>query len=246
MKRSHLLVGSALLACAGVAQAAVITVVNGTFDVINNPVDPAAIVLGNAASGYVYTESFGAGQVLQKSLGSTGPTSFDIPGWTTNATTTGDTGVQALGTDYVTPGTSSGLYGFINRTDGSTPTNISQILTDVLVADSTYTLSLASARRVGALDPGVTFKVQLWAGATQLINQSPTLTTTFQDFSYLYTSPSSGALIGQPLEIRFESTAKVQAFVDNVALDSTAIPEPATFSLIGLAGLSLLARRKRA
>lgn len=241
MKLSHLLVGSAMLACAGVVQAVPVTVVNGTFDVINNPVNSAPITVSGAA-GYVYTDKVGTNQTLNKSVGSTGPDSFDIPGWTSNAANNTDAGIEALGTDLVTPGTNSGLGGYINNADGSTVIKMSQILTDVLVADSTYTLSLASAYRSQG-DPGSLFKVQLWAGATQLINQSPTLTQTFQNFSFQYISPSSGAEIGQTLEIRFESTAKYkQALIDNVTLD--VVPEPAALSLLGLSGLSLLARRK--
>ncbi len=244
------LFGIALAAMNLSASATPITIVNGTFDVINNPVNPAAITLGDAASGYVYTEFFGTGQIVQKSSGSTGPSNADFPGWVGSSFTGSKAAVQILGTDYVAAGTSSGLYGYISPENNGGLVTMSQVLTDSLIANTKYTLTLDLAHRIDQGNPGSEFSIQLLAGATNLINVSPTTTTTFQNFSYEYTSPGSGAEIGQALKIQFSSVVPSnsgkQTLIDNVTLDAVAVPEPSAAVLLTIGAFGLLAvRRKR-
>jgi hypothetical protein len=223
------------------AAASSITITDGTFDVINNEVNPAPVALTNTSSGYIFTPDFGLGQNFTKS-NATGPTKGDLPGWVVNVPSSDTSGgVELLGSSYIGKGTSSGLAGYVVNNGNLTPSGVtvSQTLSTDLVADSTYTLSLAMADRSDTGNPGSGFTVQLFAGSTSLFDVSPTLTSTFTNYSFTYTSPLSAADIGQPLEIVFDNTSTKQALMDNVTLDVVAAPEPSTWVMM-LGGLSLL------
>jgi hypothetical protein len=236
------------------AAASPITVTDGTFDVVTNEVNPAPIALTNSSSGYIFTKNFGDNQAFFTS-NATGPTSGnlpggsnDLPGWVVSENNTSG-GAQLLGSNYYGQGTSSGLVGYLFDNENIDPSGVtlSQTLSTDLVADSTYTLSLAMAYRNDYGNPGSAFQVQLYAGSTQLFSTSPTLTTTFTNYSFTYTSPLSAADIGQPLEIVFLSNSGAQALMDNVSLDVVAAPEPSTWAML-LGPFALLAvwhNRKR-
>ncbi len=137
---------------------------------------------------------------------------------------------------------------------------LTQTLTTDIAPNTTYTLSVWVSTRVGgAFDP----EIELLAGdsLTSLItlnnsnpgtNLAPTLIDyegleqyTWVDWTATYTTSSSGAVIGQPLEISLGADA-VQVDFDDVTLtsDDPSVPEPAMFVLVGV-GLIVLATRRR-
>lgn len=126
---------------------------------------------------------------------------------------------------------------------------ISQILSETLVADLLYTLSVDVGDRFDQSLPS--FEIQLLAGGNVLASTASTTGTlpnggfdTAQlTFSALNTHPD----IGELLEIRLINTSGPTVFTqvnfDNVRL--TAVPEPSVGSLLGvsLAGLAIWRRR---
>jgi PEP-CTERM motif len=120
---------------------------------------------------------------------------------------------------------------------------------------STYTLSVWVSRRSTA-GQSFTPEIQLLGGSTALFTMNnsnpggtaPTQNTdgTFKwvDWSMSFTSPSSGAIIGQPLSISLGSDG-IQTDFDNVSL-TAAVPEPGMFALIGGGLIALVLRRRLA
>lgn len=70
-------------------------------------------------------------------------------------------------------------------------------------------------------------------------NNTEILTDQFSEFSVSWDSTGS-SWVGQTLLINLQSD---RVFYDNVRLDATLVPEPATISLLGLSGLALLRKR---
>jgi hypothetical protein len=127
----------------------------------------------------------------------------------------------------------------------------SQTLSATLQADTTYTLTIATGWR-GDL-PGLGFPtyvgygIELWAGGNLLASDYDTVSgapaiDTWKDATATFTSGSS--VTADPLEIRLIGYG-IQNAYDNVRLDGSLVPEPATMSLLALGGLGILARRRR-
>ncbi len=71
-------------------------------------------------------------------------------------------------------------------------------------------------------------------------NNTEIPTGSFGTFSMSWDSTGS-AFVGQALKLNFNSD---RVWYDNVRVDATLIPEPATIALLGLSGLTLIKKRK--
>jgi hypothetical protein len=229
-------------------------VVNGGFDVTNTDPSTTPFDLGSNGAAYIASTGFGSDQAFQYGNGASGPSSGDIAGWVgTDLTGNGFVQDAELGSNYVGAGTSTGFYTAFEKE------SVSQTLSSNLEANSIYTLNFAAADRIDQFNPGNQFTVQLFAGSTPLTqvistgpdvlstSDSPTLTSTFQNFTFTYDSSLNSSVVGQPLEIVFSSLepsdgGSHQVLVDNVSLDVTgpSTPEPSTYALM-LAGIGMLA-----
>jgi hypothetical protein len=137
--------------------------------------------------------------------------------------------------------------GFTNGGD------ISQILASVLTAGTTYTLQADFLARIDCCGSFAT-QLSLLAGSTVLatFNGSALSTGAIRTDSLSYTALAGDPNIGQALEIRIGTGASTgvtpQLVVDNVRLDASVVPEPATVGLIGMGLLfsAVLARRQKA
>jgi fibronectin type 3 domain-containing protein len=184
---------------------------------------------------------------------SDGQNSSSVPSWTFSMSS-GYTGAA-----YVTNPTSTQLYE--EATNGSNVARIraddvyyewplenaatlKQVLSSDLEASTTYNLQASVGFPTDALsDP--TVEMQLLAGGEVL--QTTSIGLYYEDMgaqyaiSLTYTSPTSSALIGEPLEIRFLVGAggwngyAGEATIDHVRLDATEFIQPAPATPTGLA-----------
>ena len=125
--------------------------------------------------------------------------------------------------------------------NNGTLTTTATILSDVLTAGTTYTLSFNVAKRT---DLNGSYDVRLLAGTTVLESTSGSMTLTDMSESdgFVFTPDGShAALLGQTLAIQLAGST--QPHYDNVIL--TAVPEPSTTALLGLGGLALILRRRK-
>jgi hypothetical protein len=125
---------------------------------------------------------------------------------------------------------------------GATNAGLSQILSAVLTANTTYTLQVDVGRRTFTL-PVWNYSIELWANGVQLGSafNFPGMTANSVNVETLsVTIGASHAQMGQALQIRLMTNGNnTEAFFDNVRLDaSPTIPEPGTYGLFALgAGL---------
>jgi hypothetical protein len=123
---------------------------------------------------------------------------------------------------------------------------LSQTLTIVLAANTTYTLTVLVGDRLDTAFPG--YHVQLLAGSTILSECATCVTPQNGSFSLVTVTYSTGAsdpLIGQALSIVLGSDG-LQTNFDDVRLD--AVPEPTTIAFLGsggaVAGVAWCRRRR--
>jgi len=181
------------------------------------------------------------------SCGTVGPATCAPTGWTVsgaaNAFLPGSGAFQSI---------PDGLQ--VAYSNGGT---LSQVLSTVIAANTTYTLSVWVSERVGdTFSPAI----ELLGGSNVLFTMStsnpggalPTQSDggstpyDWVDWTMSYTSPASGAIIGQALGISLGAGA-AQSDFDNVSLTSapvSSVPEPAMFALVGVGLLGLVTRRR--
>lgn len=161
----------------------------------------------------------------------------------------------------VTEGNNVG-YVYLTNAVGSGIAGITQTLSDVLTANTQYTLSVDVGNT--APDPAFPnlggfpgYAVQLLAGGS-VIEQESSLTIaegTFGTSTLSYIATAGDPLLGQPLEIRLLntlSTSGVEVDFDNVrlnAISATAVPEPTSMLGIlafGAFGAGSILKKKKA
>jgi hypothetical protein len=126
---------------------------------------------------------------------------------------------------------------------------IDQVLTATLTANTTYTLSVNVGSRLDTPhNDGYT--IQLLAGGALLSGTTSfpvPADGTFVLATDVYTAGAGDPHLGQALEIKLLSAATGQTVFDNVKLDATAVPEPASYLLLSLtaAGVGLCRRPGR-
>jgi hypothetical protein len=127
---------------------------------------------------------------------------------------------------------------------------LNQVLSDSLANSTRYTLTTAVGRRADGFSADST--IQLLAGGSVIASGTQAVSNITSggwiDYSVSYMSGASDPHVGQPLEIRliYGGGVGAQSNFDDVRLDATAIPEPATCMMIGAALVALaLGRKKR-
>jgi hypothetical protein len=188
-----------------------------------------------------------------------------VPDWT--YVNTGSVSGVSTGAGAV-PGSDGSQYTFANAGSGSPASTITYSGTGVdalplITANTKYTLTVALGNNTTGTtaDPG-TYYLNFLAGGTPIPGavSGPILQInsvipqgTFKDFSVTLTAAEASSFIGQQLGIQLESGAYsgsnfTQTIFDNVRLSETStVPEPSTWALIGVGALALVwqAKRKR-
>ena len=215
MKKT-LLIGI-LAALTGFSQAASVTIQNPSFEVTDL----------TAAGGNTWTNDLapGGGWINQDNTTSNGSSFIEVIG-----------GFSSEGAQHI----------------GIAPAwGIGQDTGILFSANTRYTLSIAAGNRTNQSAAG-NLSQYGFADGIGGINGSATFDAfanvaagTFAEApAYVFDVPAGSPLIGQPVIISLASVGPGRSHFDNIRLDASAIPEPTTGLLAGLAGLMLL-RRKR-
>jgi hypothetical protein len=173
--------------------------------------------------------------------------------WTSTPVATGWTGAGASGT--IQPGTSNGFFTSLITADGPTSAQVvngtmSQLVSGVTVlAGTVYTLQVDIGYRADTAHPNFVGSADLLitdiGGVTQTAMATGLTPTkgTFDTWTATYVG--TAADVGGSITIQLNASGD-QGNFDNVRLYQGAVPEPASFLLIGsaLLGLSALKRRR--
>jgi hypothetical protein len=161
-----------------------------------------------------------------------------IPGWTTTGGQQGSW--QPSSAYFSSPVPDGSIVAFSN---GGT---ISQTLSDSLLANTLYTLSVDVGRRLDGVNV-TNYTISLFAGSTLLnsLTASNGLIPlgTFMDVSFNY---MSGVTLPAGNLAIMLSSAGSQTDFDNVRLTATPVPEPSSLALLAAGlGLALFVFRRR-
>lgn len=186
---------------------------------------------GSANAALIFSEGFENPVVT--GFSNTNPT-----GWAENGISTGGGINNDSDARLDTPFGDQALW-----TNGNDFTTTGGILPNVLLTNTTYTLTVNLGRRTDL--SGGTYTIALLAGTTVLDSDSAAVlaaSTNFSQVSTIVFTPdaSHNGLLGQTLAIRLDGTT--QTHFDNVQL--FAVPEP-TSLVMALIGLTLTAGRRR-
>lgn len=217
----------AMFACTTVETKAAITIANATFD--------SPDVLGPPAdNGATY------GGATDWTLSGTGGT-WDVANYPALQTST----------QYWAPGFTFGQVGWLAIGPDSGFSQFSQELGTGLTTNTSYTLSGLVGHPVGfgaTHVPATVYRVELWAGTTLLaFTQGTGPEGQMGAFSLTYGTGNTLVSNGL-LEIRLQ-TSTAQTAYDNIQLDATATPEPASIVMWGAmvsVGAALAYRRRGA
>jgi len=125
---------------------------------------------------------------------------------------------------------------------------LSQVLVDVLTADTLYKLTVAIGTRDRAIPETSEYEIRILAGGILLASVSDTLNenTPFSDIMVSYTATPADTQLGQLLQVEIATIGGTkQAIFDNVRLDATVVPEPSALLLAGLGILGLFGSARR-
>lgn len=190
------------------------------------------------------------------------------PGWYDPAQNGGYTWAQLVG---VFANTASGATDHITNLDGNQAAlmfglpqmGLYQDLSSTFQAGKAYHLTVGVVGQGGGMLDGVTLDLQLYyrtSPTTTVVIGDTTVTenstnfpdhTTVQNFTLdIPTVQATDAWAGQPIGIEILSTSNFSNAggywdLDNVQLNATPAPEPASVALLAFGGLAMLSRRFR-
>ncbi len=142
---------------------------------------------------------------------------------------------------------------FLNQNNTGLTASIFQDV-GLLAADTTYTLTIAIGQRLDRVNGSIQIGLlNAAAGATDIWTTGTLLNSTtgvssiagsFQDFQVVFTT---GGTVGGNLYVGALYTADgtIQASLDNVRLDASAVPEPSTCALLAGGAMLLVAGARR-
>ena len=170
---------------------------------------------------------------------------FSVPGWTQTFGLSGTYNLRVEQFPDEAPEGENVL--FLSGSSGGNrnqPASVSQILTEVLTINTTYTLQTEVGNRLDANFSG--YSVELLAGGNVLAIEDSLSPSdgTFETSILSFTANPGNPNLGQALEIRLSAPGSQPNF-DNIRLDATVIPIPASVVLfsMGLIGLTFISLR---
>lgn len=128
------------------------------------------------------------------------------------------------------------------------PAGFWQALIDTYQAGNTYTFGLLVGQRLDVGFGGYIIELRSGSGTGPLLASTTNAASpgpgTFLPTSVSYTVGSGDAAIGQQIAVVFRGIG-VQTIFDNVTVDSSGVPEPGTYAMVGAGALLALLRHKR-
>ncbi|MCP4378672.1 MAG: PEP-CTERM sorting domain-containing protein [bacterium] len=155
----------------------------------------------------------------------------------------------------VNDGTFGSLFTLVAIPDGRQYAGIrrSDVLTQdvgTVAATTTYTLTVALGDESGLGGrPAEKYELRILVDDAEVatsgeIDGAAIADGTFVDYQVQWTSTTGGGTLEIELS-HYGTDADRQGYFDDVRLDGTLVPEPATMSLLALGGIGVLARRRR-